>query len=68
MVDPAVKITAMILMAIMSLATLGVCVYSVKKESNDPGGLWWMLAIATGAGTIVLWVGIGKLTGINFDG
>lgn len=63
--DPAVQITAMILMAVMSLLTFGTCVYAVKKEQRESGSMWWLLAIASGIGTASLWGGIAKLAGIT---
>ncbi len=65
MSDP-VKIATMIIMVMMSLVTLAVCVYSVKNEQNQPSGIWMMLAVASGLGTIALLKNVCKLAGIEF--
>ncbi len=64
-VDPAVKITAMVLMAIMSLVGVAVCLYAVREESKNREGLWWVVAVVAGFGVLALWGGVAKLAGIE---
>lgn len=65
MPDPAVKITAMILIALMSLVASAACLYAVREEHKRPGGWWWLVAIAAGAGVAALWGGVARLAGIE---